>query len=260
MLISALIDTTVALETYAAWTDPVAGWMKDMSRDLCKGLRDGYLKPNADFLESYGIDDKCRWKAAQALIYAGAGILSVLILTLLGTRVKFIRGFLDGLYRFGGFLSALCLITMLLVICAQMGARWFGIAFPGSTNYAGYAMAGAAFFGLAYSLNAGAHIRVGLLLNALGRHRGWAELWCLFIGSILATYFTRYAIKATIISEKLNDVSQGQDATPLWIPQLAMCAGALLLTIALWDNFFRQLFTKQSNMMPEAGEPSTADA
>lgn len=260
MWISAVFDTSVALDLYAAWTDPVADWMKDLSRSTCKGLQNGFLKPNGEWLESYGIDDKCRWRALQSLIYSGVGILSVLLLTLLGTRLKLVRNFLDGLYRFGGFIAALFLIGMLLIICAQMAARWLGIAFPGSTNYAGYAMAGAAFFGLAYSLNAGAHIRVGIFLNALGRHRGWGELWCLLIGALLATYFTRYAIKATILSEKLNDISQGQDAMPLWIPQLAMCGGALLLTIALWDNFFRQLFSKRSNIVSEETELLTADA
>lgn len=253
MILGGFIDATVALETYAALTDPVADWMKDFSRGVCKSVKDGVIEP-------YVLDARCRWRAVQALIYAGAGIVTVLVLTLLGTRINLFRRFLDGLYSLGGFLSALCLIVMLSVICAQMGARWFSIPFPGSTSYAGYAMAGAAFFGLAYTLNNGAHIRVGLFLNALGRHRGWGELWCLLIGAGLATYFTRYAIKATILSEKLNDVSQGQDATPLWIPQLAMCGGALLLTIALWDNFFRQLFTGTSNMVPEDLEEVAADA
>ena len=34
-----------------------------------------------------------------------------------------------------------------------------------------------------------------------------------------------------------NDVSQGNDATPLWIPQIAMAAGALILFVAMADDF-----------------------
>ena len=37
--------------------------------------------------------------------------------------------------------------------------------FPGSTEYAGYAMAATSFFALAYTLTQGAHIRVSILLN-----------------------------------------------------------------------------------------------
>ena len=45
-----------------------------------------------------------------------------------------------------------------------------------------------------------------------------------------------YAIKATRFSFLLNDISQGQDATPLWIPQSAMAAGSVMFAIALLDN------------------------
>ena len=67
-----------------------------------------------------------------------------------------------------------------------MTARWSGQQFPGSTDYAGYCMAAASFFALAYALNRGAHIRVSLLLSALGRWRRAGEIWCFAIGSALA--------------------------------------------------------------------------
>ena len=206
------------------------------------------------------VDIKCRWKATQAVILSICGAFLVLALSLLEPQLPIIRRSLDGLYRLGGVIAALFMIAMLSIIFAQMGARWNGIAFPGSTNYAGYCMAGASFFGLAYALNSSSHIRVSVFLTALGRHRYWAELWCFAIGALLATYFARYAIKATILSEKLNDVSQGQDATPLWIPQLAMCAGTVLLALALWDNLFHMVLYGKSNITEERMTEASADA
>ncbi|MNC99056.1 hypothetical protein D3C83_172100 [compost metagenome] len=38
-------------------------------------------------------------------------------------------------------------------------------------------------------------------------------------------------------SRAFNDISQGNDATPLWIPQIAMAAGACLLLVAMLDDF-----------------------
>ena len=38
-------------------------------------------------------------------------------------------------------------------------------------------------------------------------------------------------------SRTFNDISQGNDATPLWIPQLAMAAGATVLLVAMIDDF-----------------------
>ena len=153
-----------------------------------------------------------------------------------------LRPWLDRLYDLCGAVAALCLIVLLLVIVAQMIARWSGQQFPGSTDYAGYCMAAASFFALAHTLSRGAHIRVALLLSRLGRWRRLGELWCCAVGAALAWYFAFYAIKAVRVSYRLNDISQGQDATPLWIPQLAMAGGTTLLAIALLDRLLRVAF------------------
>ena len=104
-------------------------------------------------------------------------------------------------------------------------------------------LASISFFALAYALNHGAHIRVSLMLSALGRHRRYREIWDYFVASVTATFFARFAIKANFLSEKLHDISQDQDATPIWIPQLAMSIGTVLLAVALWDHLVRILFT-----------------
>jgi len=154
-----------------------------------------------------------------------------------------IRTILDRLYLVCGIVAAFCLIAMLLLIAIQMIARWTGEVFVGAPDYAGYCMAAASFLAFAYALNRGAHIRVNLLLNAMGRSRVWGEIWCFAIGSFLSIFFARYAIKATWWSYKLGDVSQGQDATPLWIPQAAMAVGTVVLSIAFVDHLIRLIVT-----------------
>ncbi len=150
------------------------------------------------------------------------------------------RRLLDGLYTVCGVIGACALLVLLAIILAQIFARWLGLTFPGSTDYAGYFMAASSFFALAYALNHGAHIRVSLLLGRLrGRARRIGELWCLAIGSFLAWYFAFYAIKAVRVSYLINDVSQGQDATPLWIPQLSMAVGTVVFAVALTDHLLR---------------------
>ena len=153
-----------------------------------------------------------------------------------------IRLGLDGLYRACGLIAAGFLVAVLLIILAQIGARWLGVQFPGSTSYAGYAMAGASFFALAYTLNHGAHIRVSLVISRLtGTARRIAEFWCLAVATGLSVYFAWFAIKAVQTSRLINDISQGQDATPLWIPQLVMAIGTVVLAIAFADHLIRLL-------------------
>ena len=153
--------------------------------------------------------------------------------------------FLDGLYTTGGVLASLFLIAILVLIVAQMVARWTSTTFSGAPNYAGYCMAAASFLAFAHALNRGAHIRVSILLNALGTHKYWLEVFCFLVGSAASSYLAWYAIRANIWSHKFHDISQGQDATPIWIPQLGMSVGAVLLAVCFWDNLIRLLVLKQ---------------
>ena len=102
------------------------------------------------------------------------------------------------------------------------------------------AVAASSFLALAYTFGRGGHIRVSLVLQGLhGRARWWAELWCLTAGTFLAGYLAWFSAKMVWVSYVINDISQGTDATPLWIPQIGMAAGAALFTLALADRLVR---------------------
>ena len=147
------------------------------------------------------------------------------------------RGVLDGLYRFSGALAALGLIAIAVIILASIVTRWMGVFVPGLSEYAGYAMAASSFLALAYTFGHGGHIRVNLLLYVMkGAARRVLELWCLCVAAGLSAYLSWYAIKMVRVSYKLGDVSEGSDATALWIPQIPMAVGAVILTIALVDR------------------------
>lgn len=154
-----------------------------------------------------------------------------------------LRRGLDALYLAGGVIGALFTLAILLLIVTQMVTRWLSISVPGLSDYTGYCMAAASFFAFAHALQRGAHIRVGVLLMRLGRFRRWGEIWCFAAGAVLSTFLARYAVKLVMESHRWNDISQGRDATPLWIPQLAVAAGAILLAICFWDNLFRVIFS-----------------
>lgn len=162
-----------------------------------------------------------------------------------------IRKLLDGLYLLGGILGSISLIMILVLVVLQMVARWIGEVAPGIPEYAGYFMASSAFLAFAYALNKGVHIRVNLMLQALGSAKKWGEIWCFIIGSGLSIYFSYYAIKAVYWSYKLNDISQGQDATPIWIPQLSMAVGAVLLAISMVDHLLQLIFTGEHGIEAE---------
>ena len=179
--------------------------------------------------------------------------------------------FLDFIYLIAGVIAAISMCMILILILTQMGTRWSGIIFEGSTEFAGYAMASTSFFALAYSLGKGSHIRVSIFLNLNSFTSKWLDMFALFIASLIATYFARFAVKTNFMSEMLNDRTQGQDKipeaivyfikmfgtypgdwyemwqtyepkwiyTPVWVPQLPMSVGTILLAICLWDHLSR---------------------
>lgn len=164
--------------------------------------------------------------------------------------VKKIRHLLDGLYLVSGVAAAFCLIAILFLIVVQMLARWTGEMFPGAPNYAGYAMAAASFLAFANALNHGAHIRVSIVLNAVSPF--WNRIIntaCFMVGTAVAWYFVYYATRFTFWSWKFHEVSQGQDATALWIPQSAMVVGAIVLAIALTDNLLHLLLRGEDRVI-----------
>lgn len=147
------------------------------------------------------------------------------------------RRLLDRLYDLAGALAALALAFLLLIVLAQILLRLLAVPFPGGTEYAGYCMAAASFLALAHTFRRGAHIRVELLAQRLsGPRRRALEIAATTIAAGLAWHFAWFAVRAVRVSRLIGDVSQGQDATPLWIPQLAMAAGVILFAVALTDH------------------------
>lgn len=153
-----------------------------------------------------------------------------------------LRRALDAVYDGAAWLAALCLIGLLAMVLTSIVSRLLGIHVPGTDAYAGYLMAAAGFLALAHTLKRGEHIRVTLLLTSLrGPARRAMEIWALGAATLLAGLAAWYSVRLAWQSHAFDDISTGNDATPLWIPQLAMVAGNLLLLLAFVDDFVLEL-------------------
>ena len=148
------------------------------------------------------------------------------------------RRLLDGLFDGAAALAALCMVALLVMVMLSVTGRLLHFHLPGTDAYAGYLMAGAGFLALAHTFKRGEHIRVTLLVSALsGRAKHLLELWALGASAALAGLLAVYSARLVWQSRAFNDISTGNDATPLWLPQLAMAAGTLILLIALLDEW-----------------------
>ena len=147
------------------------------------------------------------------------------------------RKALDGLYDAAGYLAAFFMVGILAMVLASVIGRMAGFNLRGSDAYAGYCMAASGFLALAHTLKRGEHIRVSLLLERFGgRLRRPLDIWCHFAGLFFSGALAWYSVRLAWQSHVFNDVSQGNDATQLWIPQISMALGATVFAIAMLDD------------------------
>ena len=143
---------------------------------------------------------------------------------------------LDTLYNAAAVLAAFFLIGTLAMVLTGIAGRMFNFYLRGTDAYAGYCMAAASFVALAHTLRRGEHIRVTLLLDRLATRARFAlELWCYAVAAVLSGVIAFFSVRLAWQSYAFNDISQGSDATPLWIPQLSMAVGTVVLSIAFID-------------------------
>jgi TRAP-type C4-dicarboxylate transport system permease small subunit len=161
------------------------------------------------------------------------------------------RRALDALYDAAGYLAALFMVGTLAFVLLGIGSRLSSWFVPGTDAYAGYCMAAAGFLALAHTFRRGEHIRVTLILEHVGaKARRGLELWSLAAGSALASLFAYYSARLAFQSWDFNDISTGNDATPLWIPQLSMAVGSLVLAIAFVDALVLEWRGKRARAAP----------
>ena len=166
------------------------------------------------------------------------------------------RALLDRIYLGAGYLAGVFMVLILLSILTGIAGRMFGIDTPGMDAYAGYSMAASSFLALAYTLRRGEHIRVTLILQQLGpRGRYALELFAHAAAVCLSFALAWFSVRLVWQSYVFNDVSQGLDATPLWIPQIGMAVGAVLLLLAFVQGLVELLYTRRTADGREAMAP-----
>ena len=146
----------------------------------------------------------------------------------------------DGLSLAAAFLAAACIVALTGLILAEIVVAFVARFFPGMPagigigwEYSAYLMGGAFMLGSGMTLRAGQQIRVELLLRAKGgRYAKALEIASCILGSLTTVYLAVTLIAFTWRTYSFGEVSQ-DSFTPLWIPQVVLCVGAVILAIQM---------------------------
>jgi TRAP-type mannitol/chloroaromatic compound transport system permease small subunit len=146
----------------------------------------------------------------------------------------------DGLSLAAAFLAAACIVALTGLILAEIVVAFVARFFPGMPagigigwEYSAYLMGGAFMLGSGMTLRAGQQIRVELLLRAKGgRYVRGLEIASCVLGSVTTIYLAVTLIAFTWRTYSFGEASQ-DSFTPLWIPQVVLCVGAVILAIQM---------------------------
>ena len=141
---------------------------------------------------------------------------------------------LHALYRWCGYLAAVFISLIGVLVLVNIVSRLLGAFVPGMTEGAGYCMAAAGALGLAYTFGEHGHIRVSMLIGRLsGRARFGMELGALLMAAAFSCFLGYYLVRMVYVSYLFEDRSDGSDELLIWIPQVPMAFGFAVFGIAL---------------------------
>ena len=147
------------------------------------------------------------------------------------------RRFLDRLYAAAAALAAVCLASIAAVMLLQAGMRELSLPFPGADDIVSWLCAASAFLALGYTFRQGELVRVSLLLTHLSpAARRQVETACLIGAGIVSGYAAWAVSKFVYESWQFNELAQGLIQIPIWIPQMSLVLGSLILFVAVVDE------------------------
>ena len=155
---------------------------------------------------------------------------------------------IEKLGRLDGWIGAACLVTLTLLMLAEITVRalsnfipWVPADIPIAWEYSSYLMAACFTFGAAMTLRAGGHIRVTLVLARLDPP---ARRWFEAAASLVATLFVGFLCIA-MVRFSLTAFQGGQTSISsgamLWIPESVIAFGMVLLSLQFVARFVQAI-------------------
>ena len=144
---------------------------------------------------------------------------------------------LNTIYRAAGVLAGVFLVSICVIVTAQIVARQFEMIIPSADQFAGFCLAATSFLGLAYSFRSGSHIRVTLFVQTLGR-TGFRIMLivALTIAMGISGLLAWHTIQMVAQNFMRSEVTSGLVSIPLWLPQIGMAVGLTLFAIAIVED------------------------
>lgn len=143
----------------------------------------------------------------------------------------------------GAYISSILFILLVTLIMTEIiGRSFFDYSTMIADEYSGYFYLAAVFFGLAYTFEEGAHIRINLLTVGFSdKMKRWTDIFA-GIASTFAMLFVLYYVWLFMVdSKEMEMLSENVSETPLYLTQIPMPVGILIFIIAILTFIFKRM-------------------
>jgi TRAP-type C4-dicarboxylate transport system permease small subunit len=148
-----------------------------------------------------------------------------------------LRRFLDAVYLGAGYLGAVCVLLIMVLMVAQSILREMHVRTGAVNDVVAWLCAAAAFFAMAHAFKHGDFVRVTLIFEKVGpAAQRRFEIGALAIAAVAVGYLAYWANRFTYDSFMFDETAQGLLPMPMWIPQSSFAIGAILLFVAVVDE------------------------
>ncbi len=155
---------------------------------------------------------------------------------------------IDYVSRLDGWLGALCLVLLTMLMLAEVFLRALSNVtslvpahIPVAWEWSSYLMAATFTFGAAMTLRGGGHIRVSLLINNVSPGvRRVVEILCAAVALAFVGFLAYAMVKFTYGSFSRGQTSISSN-TPVWIPQAVVTFGMFLLALQFLGRLIQAL-------------------
>ncbi len=157
---------------------------------------------------------------------------------------RLLRG-IDTCSKVGAYLSSLAMLSIVGLILVEIVLRTlFHTSTLVSDEYSGYMMVATIMMGVSYTFAQGSHIRITIISERLhGRAAQGIDLIVTLAALVLCSYALYHSLWMVQDTFSYRILADSISETPLYIPQVMIPVGFLLLELQLVAHFLRRLLS-----------------
>ncbi len=157
---------------------------------------------------------------------------------------RLLRG-IDTCSKLGAYLSSLAMLSIVGLILVEIVLRTlFHTSTLISDEYSGYMMVATIMMGVSYTFVQGSHIRITIITERLhGRAAQGLDLVVTLAALTLCSYALYHSLWMVQDTFSYKILADSLSETPLYIPQVMIPVGFLLLELQLVAHFLRRLLS-----------------